>query len=115
MVFTVISFAPEMTAGQRARAEAGAPPFTESLAPYPDLLNEAYWELEEQIDVTAAFCEISRRELDAFVARSGRLREQLGEPEFSERLALRRAKVAGIEEGLIRRYLFVAHTGPIAG
>jgi hypothetical protein len=60
------------------------------------------------MDVTAAFGAVSAQELAAFGARLDRLRDVIGDEGICERLALRRAKVAGVGEGLIRREIFVA-------
>ena len=108
MVFSVISFAPDLTPAQQARAAAGAPPCTGSCAPYSELLDDAGWHVRKHMDVTAAFGAVCAQELAAFEARLDRLRDVLGDEELSERLALRRAKVAGVGEGLIRREIFVA-------
>jgi hypothetical protein len=106
MAFSVISFAPGITDAERARAQAGAPPCTATDASYFDLLGRSGWAIVESLDVTRAFADITRRELAAFEARASDLRELIGDADFAERVALRRARVAGLEEGLIRRGLF---------
>jgi hypothetical protein len=108
MVFAVISFAPGLTPVQHKRAAVGAPPCTDSPAPYPELLEDAGWVVREQRDVTAAFGELCARDLAAFETRAQRLRKLLGDSELSDRLVLRRAKVEGVQEGTIRREVFVA-------
>ena len=108
MVFAVIEFAADITGAELELASAGAPPCTASPAPYPELLEGAAWRVEERIDLTSGFDDISRRELVAFETRSDRLLALLGTSEFATRLALRRAKVAGIGDGSIRRALYVA-------
>ena len=108
MVFVVISFAEGLTSAEHEEAAAGAPPCTDTCAPYAELLEDSGWKIRQQLDVTAEFGAISTRELAAFESRSQRLREVLGDEEFSDRLALRTAKVSGIRAGAIRRELFVA-------
>lgn len=108
MAFSVISFAPGITDAERERAQAGAPPCTATDNSYSDLLDRAGWEVIESIDVTPGFADITRRELTAFEARANRLRELIGEVDLADRLALRRARIAGLDDGLIRRALFVA-------
>ncbi len=108
MVFSVISFRKGMTRAERDRAAQGAPPCTEAPAPYAELLERSGWTVATQLDVTPQFADITERELAAFESRADRLLALLGQSELSERLALRRAKVAGIHDGLIRRETFVA-------
>jgi hypothetical protein len=108
MVFSVISFERGITAGQLARAAKGAPACTASSAPYQTLLDDAGWVVEDIVDVTPQFRVLSVRERAAYLARSESLRDILGASEFSEQLAYRDAKVAGIEDGLIRRHLYLA-------
>ena len=112
MAFSVISFAPGITHAERERAQAGAPPCTATDPPYTELLSRAGWEIVESVDVTQGFADITRRELAAFKARADRLRELIGEVDLADRLALRRARVAGLLDGLIRRDLFFAQARP---
>jgi hypothetical protein len=108
MAFAVIAFAAGLTAAQRERAAAGAPPWTACEAPYDDLLERGGWQVDAAWDVTEGFADVTTRELAAFEARADRLLALLGEDELAARLALRRARVAGIGEGLIRRAIYLA-------
>jgi hypothetical protein len=74
--------------------------------PYTELLARSGWEIVESVDVTPGFADITRRDLAAFAARASRLRELVGEVELADRLALKRARVAGLADDLIRRELF---------
>ena len=115
MAFSVITFAPGLGDDGRARAQAGAPPCTATDAPYLDLLDRSGWEPIEQDDVTAGFSDITARELSAFEARTDRLRELMGETDFAERLAHRRARMAALGRGELRRTLFFARARPGRG
>jgi hypothetical protein len=108
MAFSVISFQPGISADQLARASKGAPSCTDSSSPYEMLLDDSGWTLEDMVDLTSHFRTLSERERAAYLARSESLRSILGAAEFAERLAYRDAKVAGIDEGLIRRHLYLA-------
>jgi hypothetical protein len=108
MAFTVIAFAAGLTAAERERAAGGAPPCTACEAPYDDLLERCGWRVDAVWDVTRGFAEVTTRELAAIEARADRLLPLLGEDELAARLALRRARVAGIGEGLIHRAIYLA-------
>lgn len=107
MAFSVISFAPGISDAERERAQAGAPPCAATDNSYSDLLDRSGWEAVKSVDVTPGFVDITGRELAAFETRANRLRKLIGEVDLADCLALRRARVAGLDDGLLRRDLFV--------
>ncbi len=114
MVFTVISITSGLSSADHRRAVEFGPPFVEAPAGYPELLRRTGWETTFHADLSAEFGETVGRVLRAEEARADELSEFLGETEFTERLARRRNKLQVIEEGLLRRELFVA-TLPAGG
>ncbi len=108
MAFTVIALTPALAAADRARALAAAPPCPETSRPYRELIGAAGWSLVEHVDVTRRYAALARRDLDVHERLQDRLRSALGAVELDGRLARRRARVAAIGAGLLRRDLFVA-------
>lgn len=108
MVFSVIFIAPHLTAAGYEQAKAGGPPFVESAASYLDMLQEADWEIVDQIDLTAEYLESTRRHVAGQEAYASEIAEAFGRDEASEKLARRRATVSALENGFLRRELFDA-------
>ena len=106
MVFSVIYIAPHLSAAGYEQAKAGGPPFVESTASYLDMLHEADWEIEKQIDLTADYLESTRRHVTSQEAYANEIAEAFGRDEASEQLVRRRATVSALENGLLRRELF---------
>lgn len=65
------------------------------------------WNVIEQVDVTVAYGETTRRGLAAYESRAEWAAAVLGVDELDRRLAKRRAYAQAIEEGVLRRELFV--------
>jgi SAM-dependent methyltransferase len=108
MAFSVISVAPGLSRDDYARAVANGPEFIESEADYPTLLAETGWTGLDREDVTMDFAASHRRLLRADAERQDALEALIGAAEFAERQAGWRSKLAAIEDGLLRRELFVA-------
>jgi SAM-dependent methyltransferase len=111
MVFSVISVAPGLSRDDYARAVANGPEFIESDTDYPTLLAETGWTGLDREDVTMDFATSCRRLLRADAERQDALEALIGVAEFAERQAGWRSKLAAIEEGLLRRELFVITPG----
>jgi hypothetical protein len=73
-----------------------------------DLLRSAGFAEIAETDVTDEFLRIARALLEARGRHAIELRESEGVSEFAKEQAARRARAAAIEEGLLRRSLFVA-------
>ena len=108
MVFTVIWITPGLSRDDHRRALEGAPEFGESETDYPTLLGQTGWAVNECLDVTEGYADSIRR----FIRADGEFKDQLealiGTTEFAERQAGWRSELHAVEEGLLRRDLFVA-------
>ncbi len=113
MAFTVISIASGLPGASYERAVEFGPPFVESALEYPAMLNQSGWEIIDYVDVTVEYAATVRRLLAAWKDRQDRLAELLGAAEFCAMVARRRGGLAAIEDGLLRRELFVATTGTV--
>lgn len=106
MVFSVIYTAPNLSATDYNRAVEAGPPYMESEAEYPHLLDETGWLVDERIDVSVAYEETGRRHIREVEAREAGMRALLGDEEYTEMLERRYRNVRVVAEGLVRRELF---------
>lgn len=107
MVFSVISIAPNLAPAAYAGAVANGPDFVEAEADYRTLLRETGWTMINYQDLTPSYAASCRRQLSADAAHQDALTALLGPAAFAERQASWRAKLVCLEEGLLRRELFV--------
>ncbi|MFQ5623937.1 MAG: class I SAM-dependent methyltransferase [Paracoccaceae bacterium] len=107
MIFTVISVAPGLRPGDRARAAASGPEFVETETGYRDLLAAAGWRIGAVHDLTADFIAATRRSLEAHERRREALSELLGEAEMARRDGASRARIAALSARHLRREMFV--------
>lgn len=108
MVFSVILIAPGLPAPDYERAAASGPPFIESDLPYPQMLEQAGWEITDHLDLTANYKVTVDRMLDKLESHADEIANIFGEHDASQERARRRATLAALEEGLLRRELFGA-------
>ncbi len=108
MVFTVIWIAPGLSPEDYRRALDYAPEFGEVEAAYPDLLRQTGWEVADSFDVTDGYAAAVRDFMRADAVLADELKALLGAAEFAERQAGWRSQLEGLEDGLVRRDLFVA-------
>jgi SAM-dependent methyltransferase len=108
MVFSVISVAPGLSPDDYRRAVANGPEFVESDTDYPTLLEQTGWIGLDCQDLTMDYAASCRRLLRADGERKDALQALIGAAEFAERQTGWRSKLAALEEGLLRRELFVA-------
>jgi SAM-dependent methyltransferase len=111
MVFTVIAPAPSLADAERRIAIESGPPFVDVPDDYAVLLSQAGWRLQERMDLTAAFLQSMRIDLEGMQARADALADLFGLDELTERMNRRQATIAAVDAGLLRRELFVARTG----
>ncbi len=107
IAFYSIFIAPELAAREHRRALRCGPPAVATSSDYRSLLNSAGFVDIEEVDVTAAYLDTARawlRHGQEFAADLAAL-EPPGA--FADKLARRRAGIAAIEAGLLRRSLFV--------
>ena len=107
MVFTVISIAPDLSPEEYGGAVANGPEFIESETDYPTLLGQTGWVVVDRQDVTLDYAASCRRQLQADMERKHALEMVIGASEFAKRQAEWRSKLTAIEDGLLRRELFV--------
>jgi len=108
MVFTVIWITPGLPPADRERALAGAPLFGEPETDYPTLLGQTGWTVTDSSDITKGYADSVRRFESADEEFKDQLEPLLGAAEFAERQGGWREEFGAIEEGLLRRDLFVA-------
>lgn len=107
MVFTVIYVSPLLSRAEHDRAVSFGPPFVAADYNYPEMLAKAGWQIQHQADLTEPYVATARTMLAEETRRSAELVEVLGEQEHADRLTRRRHTIAGVEEGLLRRALYV--------
>jgi ubiquinone/menaquinone biosynthesis C-methylase UbiE len=90
------------------RAHRLGPCAVATTAPYGDLLGRAGYVDIVQIDCTAEFGSAARAWLDQYSEHREAMVATLGAAAFEDRQAARRLLVRAIDEGLLRRSLFVA-------
>ena len=108
MAFTVISIASNLSAANHERADAAAPPFAGIEASYPDMLEQAGWDVTSHIDLTADFLELTRLMVSEEKSHAVELRDLHGEAGFTARFTKHGLRIQALEEGLLRRELFAA-------
>jgi SAM-dependent methyltransferase len=111
MAFTVIALAPSLGDSERQIAVASGPTFVDVPDDCAVLLDQSGWCLQERTDLTAEFLQSMRTELEGTQERAEALVKVLGSGEFAERTKHRRATIAAVDAGLLRRELFVARAG----
>lgn len=108
MVFTVISVTPDLSSEDHRRAVENGPEFIESDTEYPALLAQTGWTILDHQDLTMDYAASCRRQLRADDERKDALTALIGATEYSERQAGWQSKIEALEDGLLRRELFVA-------
>jgi SAM-dependent methyltransferase len=108
LAFTVIEVRPGLTALEQEKGVEAGPEYVESERPYAELLAETGWVLIGARDLTDDFSDLGGRLLVAREARRDRLVELLGRDDVEETLARNRGTIASIEEGLLRRCMYLA-------
>lgn len=111
MAFAVIWITPGLSQADHRRALDGAPEFAAVEVDYPTLLAQTGWTVADCFDVTEGYAASIRRQIDADSEFRDELEALLGVSEFAERQAGWQAEIGAIEDGLIRRDLFVATPG----
>lgn len=106
MVFSVISIAPDLPAAEYARAAASGPPFIETEISYPEMLEQAGWEISDHRDLTTDYMAAVRHMLDQLERHADEIAKLFGDDDASEERARQRATLESLERGLLRRDLF---------
>jgi SAM-dependent methyltransferase len=108
MAFSVISVVPGLSPDDYRRAVDNGPEFIDTETHYPTMLGQAGWIVVDRQDITSDYASSIRRQLSADEELGDALKGLIGAAEFAERQAEWRSKLAAIDEGLLRRELFVA-------
>ena len=108
MVFSFIVVAPNLAPAAYVRAVANGPDFIEAKPDYPILLRETGWTIAERHDLTPDYAAICRRQLRVDASEKDALTTLLGATAFAERQASWLDQLACVNEGLLRRELFLA-------
>jgi hypothetical protein len=108
MAFLMIHLSAGLCSADRARARASGPRAVDSRAEHDSMLRNAGFDVLVERDLTDAFLDTAR----AWLHESDDLADELTRLEpaggFDERQEDRRAMIAAIENGLLRRSQFVA-------
>lgn len=109
MVFTTLLLGADLSSAERAQATSvTTAPCLVTSAEQMHIVDKAGWNLIEQVDMTHGYAETARRDLRAYETRAHRVGKVLGASELATRLRSKRDYIPAIEDGLLRRELFVA-------
>ena len=108
MAFYTIYVTPGLSHAARRQALKAGPSSVYSRAEQQALLRSAGFVGVEEMDVTDEYLRIARAWLAANETHAALVRQSEGEAEFTVRQAERRLRIQAIENGLLRRSLFVA-------
>jgi phosphoethanolamine N-methyltransferase len=108
MVFTVISLAANLSREERRKTMEVAPEFVESDTDYLTLLAQTGWTVLDSQDLTLAHAASCRRLVKAEKEHEDDVVAIIGAPEYANRQARWASKIPALEDGLLRRELFVA-------
>lgn len=107
MVFSVIAPSHVLTASERRLAVASGPPHVEVDGDYGDLLDQLGWSVTERNDVTEEYRRCVRAMLVGLEDNQEALIKVLGKEEFQRRIERRTNALTAIDDGLLKRELFV--------
>ncbi len=107
MAFTVIRVTPGLTGSDYRRSVENGPEFVESAQDYHKMINDTGWKINSCDDITAEFAASCGRQIEAFAAQEEALVELLGKDEYRQRVINWRTKLDTINDGLLRRNLFL--------
>ncbi len=108
LAFTTIHIPPGLTPQDHRRAVRVGPPAVAATRAYPALLRAAGFAELGEVDLTAAYLATARAWYRHGLEFQTELAALHPPGEFADRLARRRAAIAAIEAGLLRRSLFLA-------
>lgn len=107
MAFTVIYIAPELDNLAHERAVKNSPDFIQTDADYETMLKACGWHIDEQIDLSKDYQETCRLQIEADDLYQEELIRLIGEKQALGRMSNWKSKLEVIEEGLVKRDLFV--------
>ncbi len=107
MAFTVIYITPGLDKIAHKRAVKNSPDFIQTDAEYETMLKACGWLIDEQIDLSKDYYETCRLQIEADDLYREELINVLGEKQALGRISNWQAKLEVIEEGLVKRDLFI--------
>ena len=107
MAFTVIYIAPELDKLAHERAVKNSPDFIQTDAEYETMLKACGWHIDEQIDLSKDYQKTCRLQIEADDLYQEELIKLIGEKQALDRMSNWKSKLEVIEEGLVKRDLFV--------
>jgi hypothetical protein len=108
MAFLTIEPDADLSPDQLERAITNGPPEVAVDAPHEQMLGAAGFTEIEAIDVTAAFSRTQQAWVDTWRTHEGELANLLGKGVLNERKRERQAMRSAIDEGLLRRILYIS-------
>ena len=108
MVFTVISIAANLSQAERENTLSTAPEFVESEMDYLTMLEQSGWSVIDNQDVSAAYAASCHRQVKAMKKSKDDYITINGACDYDDRLTSYTSKFAALEDGRLRRELFVA-------
>ena len=106
MVFSVILIAPGLSDKDYQRAAAGGPTFIESPAEYPDLIEQAGWEITAHADLTAEYVNSFKNMYAREQGNIGEFERVHGADGAAELMARRARTLDALQRDLLRREIF---------
>ena len=109
LAFLTIEVAGDLGKRDRRRAAATGPPAIATRSTYPSLLRSAGLADIDRIDVTADYRVTASARMDARNAHAQAFADEFGADELRERNAEGERRLSAIDDGLLKRFLYVAH------
>ncbi len=106
MIFSVISVGGDLNDKDRARAIELGPPYVETEADYPEMMERTGWALIEHVDLCAPYLDTTKTFLKVDRENGTDLAQVLGEEDYSLRLDKDANLIDAITRGLLRRDLY---------
>lgn len=110
MVFTVISMPANLSRAERENTLGTAPEFVESEIDYLAMLEQSGWSVIDNQDLSAAYAASCHRQVKAMKENKDDYITITGAADYDDRLNRYTSKFAALEDGRLRRELFVAET-----
>ena len=106
MAFSVILIAPGLSPSEYERASVSGPPFIASDASYPEILDQAGWDITEHRDLTDVYEATVGHMLEQWEHHAVEIDKLFGEEDAEAERDRRRATLRALSDGLLRRELF---------
>lgn len=108
MAFFTIQPKPGLTGNDRRRANAAGPGNAALRTSYQSMMRSAGFENISATDATAEYRATQQRWIDAGTRHEKSLRSSMGDEMYNDRFESRRRSLAGVDDGLLARFLYTA-------